>query len=164
MAKYSRDLDDALVAKVKNLSAQYGLQEAGIRVEAIRLTKGKTYGEVKQANELTQLFTGEDNIVAVALYEEVMEQFDDVAQDMLIKNLLEQILVQEDKEGGYKVKIEKPQLNVGVGTYQFYGKEIMDVLETVILTLDQMAEQEKAAKEAAKEAKKQNKKNKKGNY
>ena len=160
MAKYSLDLDEKLKAKVKNLSAQYGLKDSGVLIEPIRLLKGKTYGEVKQSSEMTQLFSGKDNMVVVALYEELFEQFDEKTQDMLIFNLLEQIVPQEDKDGNVKVKVGGTQLNVGLNTYHTYSKAILDGLEAVLLTLDQMEEQEKAAKEQAKEERKANKKKK----
>ena len=150
MAKYSRDLDSTLVEKVKNISTQFGLKEKGVKVEAIRLTKGKTYGEVMKAGELTKLFTGEEDIVAVALYEDLFDKLDEKTQDVLIGNLLEQIFVEETKDGDIKIKIEKPQLNLGLFTYHRYGNDAVQSLEAVILTLDQMAEQEKELKEAQK--------------
>jgi len=157
MAKYSRDLDENLVLKVKQLSNEFSLDSYGIKVEAIRLKKGKTYGEVVKANDLVKLFTGDENIVAVALYEEVMSQFDEQTQNLLIENLLEQIEPQEDNDGNVKVKIVKPQINLGRQTYQKYGNVATQKLETVILTLEQMAEEEKMQKEAEKELKKQKK-------
>ena len=161
MAKYSLDLDEKYVNKVKMLSTQFGLRESGVRLEAIRMRKGKTYGEVKKAGEVGDLFTGQ-NLVVVALYEEVFDRLDEKIQDVLIENLLEQIYVQE-KEDGTSIKIEKPQLNLGIQTYHKYGNIATQNLEAVLLVLDQMTEQEKAEKEARKEEKRQNKKNK-NNY
>ena len=158
MAKYSRDLDSTLVEKVKNISSQFGLKERGVKVEAIRLVKGATYGEVMKANELTKLFTGEEDIVAVALYEDLFVKLDEKTQNILIENLLEQILVEDTKDGDIKIKIDKPQLNLGVITYHRYGDVATQTLETVILTLDQMAEQEKELKEMEKAEKKLKKK------
>lgn len=154
MAKYTRDLSEDLVKKVQTISSKFGLKENGIKVEAIRLNKGKVYGEVLKSNELVKLFTGDEEIIVVALYEEVLESMNDEAQNILINNLLEQIVYQEDKEGNLKIRIEKPQLNIGLNTYRKYGESAMEVLETVLIGLEQAAEIErerKAAKKGRKE-------------
>jgi len=156
MSKYARDLDESLVAKVKNLSTQFGLKEQGINVEAIRLKKTKnTIGEVVKGNDLVKLFAGED-IVAVALYEDAFDLVDDQTQTIWIEGLLEQIVSEEDKEGNVKIKINKPELQLGVGVYHKYGKVAMDKAELALLTIDQIRDREREEKEA-KKAKKQNK-------
>ena len=161
MAKYSKDLDSKFVTKIQQISRDFAML-GEIKIEPIRLIKGNTYGEVMKANELTQLFTGEDNVVAIALYEELFDKLDDKVQDILIRNLLEQITVEESKDGtSIKIKIEKPQLNLGLETYHIYGDIATQALEGVLLILDQMAEQEKEMKEAAKQEKSLNRKNKK---
>lgn len=157
MAKYSKDLDETYVQKVKNLSMQFGLKEMGVQVEAIALLKGKVYGEVKTANDLMKLFTGKEDVVAVAINEELFDRLDDGTQDILIENLLEQIKVDEDKEGNLKIKIEKPQICLGIQTYRKYGNVATQSLEASLLTIDQIAEQEAEQKELLKAEKKQNK-------
>ena len=147
MAKYARDLDETLVQKVKSLSNQFGLKEQGVKIEAVRLKKGKTYGEVLKPNDLVKLFTGEENVVAVALYEELFDQCDEQTQDVLIENLLGQIYATTDKDDKLKIKIEKPQLNVELSVYHRYGNIATQKLEAAILILDQLAEQEKQQRE-----------------
>ena len=71
MGKYARDLHDGLERKVKSMAQSVGLTDMGISIEAIRLKKSKnSIGEVVQGNDLVKLFTGEENLVAVALYED----------------------------------------------------------------------------------------------
>lgn len=160
MAKYSRDLDESLVQKVKTLSKEFSLDAYDINVDVIRLNKRKTYGEVIKPNDYAKLYANNSNTVAIALCEEVITQFDEQSQNLLIENLLEQIKPQEDKEGNVKVKIEKPQINLCLSTYQRYGNVATQKLETVILTLEQMAEEEKMAKEAERAEKKERKQKK----
>ena len=76
MAKYSKDLDLKFVKRVKQISTEFPML-GEIKIEPIRLIKGNTYGEVMKANELTQLFTGEENVVAIALYEELFDKLDE---------------------------------------------------------------------------------------
>lgn len=164
MAKYSKDLDSKFVTKVRQISTEFPMLSE-IKIEPIRLIKGNTYGEVMKANELTQLFTGEENVVAVALYEELFDKLDENVQNILIRNLLEQINVEESKDSmSIKVKIEKPQLNLGLETYHLYGDIATQALEGVLLILDQMAEQEREMKELAKQEKARNKKSKKKGF
>jgi hypothetical protein len=164
MAKYSKDLDSKFVTRVRQISTEFPMLSE-VKIEPIRLIKGNTYGEVMKANELTQLFTGEENVVAVALYEELFDKLDENVQNILIRNLLEQINVEESKDGmSIKVKIEKPQLNLGLETYHLYGDIATQALEGVLLILDQMAEQEREMKELAKQEKARNKKSKKKGF
>ena len=164
MAKYSKDLDSKFVTRVRQISTEFPML-GEIKIEPIRLIKGNTYGEVMKANELTQLFTGEENVVAVALYEELFDKLDENVQNILIRNLLEQINAEETKDGmNIKVKIEKPQLNLGLETYHLYGDIATQALEGVLLILDQMAEQEREMKELAKQEKARNKKSKKKGF
>ena len=164
MAKYSKDLDSKFVTRVRQISTEFPML-GEVKIEPIRLIKGNTYGEVMKANELTQLFTGEENVVAVALYEELFDKLDENVQNILIRNLLEQINVEESKDSmSIKVKIEKPQLNLGLETYHLYGDIATQALEGVLLILDQMAEQEREMKELAKQEKARNKKSKKKGF
>jgi len=160
MAKYSRDLDESLIEKVNVLSQQYGFKEKDIKLDIIRLNKKKTYGEVVKPNDYTKLVNDGKNVVAIALCEDLMLQFDEQMQTILIENLLEQIQSQEDNDGNVKIKIEKPQINIGINTYHRYGKLAADKLETVLLTIEQMAEEERMEKEAQKAERKERKKNK----
>ena len=157
MAKYSRDLKEELVQKVQEVSREFGLREQGIRVEAVRVDKCKTYGQVLKSNEIVKLFTGEDNVIAVALYEEVFDQLNEQAQTILIHNLLEQVFVNQKEDGTITIKIEKPQLNLGLRTFNKFGNVATQMLEAVILTIDQVEEEKKAEKEAQKQSKKKKK-------
>lgn len=157
MAKYSHDLDDALVKRVKNLSAEYGLKEWGVNVDAIRLNKSKgTFGEVVKGNDLGNLYAGEE-IIAVALYEELFDQVDEQTQDLWIETLLSQITVEEDKEGNTKVKIVKPEINIPISIYHKYGNVAAQKCELAYLTFQQLKEKADAEKEAKREAKKNKK-------
>ena len=152
MSKYSKDLDETLVQKVRSISKSAGLDAFGINVEAIRLKKSKnSVGKVLVGNDLVKLFTGDDLLVAVALYEDLLLQFDDATQNMLIESLISQIGYDDEKD---KVVITKPELSIGIGMYHKYGNIAVQKAELVYLTCQQMKEKEKEEKEAKKNNKK----------
>lgn len=154
MAKYSRELDEALEKKVKDLANAAGFREMGITVEPIRLNSKKSYGEVIKANELVTLFTGDADMLCIAINEELFENLDEQSQDVLIESLLSQVFYDSEKE---KISIIKPELNVGLGMYHKYKEVAVQKLELAYYTLQQLEEkrkEEKAAKKAAREAKK----------
>lgn len=154
MAKYSRDLDEALEKKVRDIASAAGLREMGITIEPICLNSKKSYGEVIKANELVTLFTGDADMLCVAVNEELFINLDDQSQTVLIESLLSQVSYDEEKE---KIVITKPELNVGLGMYHKYKEIAVQKLELAYYTLQQIEEkkkEEKAAKKAAREAKK----------
>lgn len=156
MAKYSRDLDEGLERKVKELANAAGLREQGITIEPINLNSKKSYGEVIKANELVALFSGDADMVCVALNERLFLLLDDQSQNVLIESLLSQIWY--DNEKG-KIMIVKPELNVGLVMYHKYKEVAVQKLELAYYTLQQMEEKRKEEKER-KKAEKAEKKNK----
>lgn len=151
MAKYSKDLDESLENKVKNMATTFGLSDSGIKVEALRLNKiGKEVGEIVKGNDLVKLFAGKD-VVAIALLEEAFLQVDDKTQNMWIESLLSQIYYDSEKE---KIKIEKPEITISTGMYNKYQGLAVDMAVLGQLTLEQLREQEKERKEQEKLLKK----------
>jgi hypothetical protein len=156
MSKYFRDLDLELVKEVKNLANKYGLSECGVELEFIRLKNKKNapYGEVLKSSDLVKLYAQKENLVVIALNEELMNLFDEETRTILIENLLEQIVTDVNKDGDIKINIKKPEISVGLGTYHKYQEKVIEKLELVLLTQQQLLEQEELEKAIRKEAKK----------
>lgn len=151
MGKFSRDLDQALESKVKSLAVEMGLKATGINIEPIRLKKSKKdVGLVLKSSDLVTLFTGDDSLVAVALYEEAFNRVDDQTQEIWIRSLLNQISYDMEKD---KIVITKPELNVGLGMYRKFGNVAVQKAELALMTLQQIADEEKEMKEAKKKNK-----------
>lgn len=157
MAKYSRELDETLEKKVKELASAAGLREQGITIEPICLHSKKSYGEVIKANEIVTLFTGDSDMVCVAINEELFLLLDEQSQTVLIESLLSQIWYDDEKE---KITIIKPELNVGLGMYHKYKDIAVQKLELAYYTLQQIEEKKKAEKEARKAAQAEKRKSK----
>lgn len=151
MGKYARDLHDGLERKVKSMAQSIGLTDMGVNVDAIRLKKSKnSIGEVVQGNDLAKLYAGEENLVAVALYEDAFLCVDDQTQNLWIEGLLSQISYDEEKE---KVIITKPELQMSLGMYRKYGNVATQKYELALMTVQQLAEKTKAEKDTKKKKK-----------
>lgn len=151
MGKFSRDLDESLENKVKALAREMHITDWGINVEAIRLKKSKKeVGTVLKANDLVTLFTGDESLVAVALYEEALNRMDSQNQDLVIRSLLSQISYDADKD---KIVITKPELQINLGMYRQFGDIAVKSAELQLLTLAQIAEEEKERKANSKKKK-----------
>ena len=152
MGKFSRDLDESLEKKVKTLAREMHITDWGINVEAIRLKKSKKeVGTVLKANDLVTLFTGDESLVAVALYEEALNRMDSQNQDLVIRSLLSQISYDADKD---KIVITKPELQITLGMYRQFGDIAVKSAELQLLTLAQIADEEKEKKANTKKKKK----------
>jgi hypothetical protein len=157
MSKYSKDLDQNLVAKIQNEAASRGLDHV-MEIKPISLLKtNNEIGQILKAGELTTLFTGNPDIICVALYEEAFKRVDDETQNMWIETLMSQLSYDFEKD---KIVITKPEINIPIGVYRKYGNTAAQKLEAALLVIDQIKEEEDAAKAAAKEAKKAAKKKK----
>ena len=151
MAKYSRDLDENLVSKVKTMAVTYGLGDSDLEVLPLKLNKiGKDVGEIVKGNDLLKIKAGK-NDVAIALLEEAFLQVDDATQNIWIEGLLSQVYYDSEKE---KVKIEKPEIAITAGMYNKYEGLAVDKAVLAQLTLEQLREQEKERKEQEKLMKK----------
>lgn len=151
MAKYSRDLDENLVSKVKTMAVTYGLGDSDLEVLPLKLNKiGKDVGEIVKGNDLLKIKAGK-NVVAIALLEEAFLQVDDATQNIWIEGLLSQVYYDPEKE---KVKIEKPEIAITAGMYNKYEGLAVDKAVLAQLTLEQLREQEKERKEQEKLMKK----------
>lgn len=158
MAKYSNDLNDSLVNKVKSIAVAQGLTDSGIEVWPLALNKiGKDVGVIVKGSDLTNLKAGK-NVVAVALLEEAFNRVDDKTQNMWIEGLLAQVYYDAEKE---KIKIEKPEITISTGMYNKYQGLAVDMAVLGQLTIEQLREEEQERKEQEKMIKKEKKQRKK---
>ena len=133
MAKYSKDLSEDLKQLVEEAVAKTNLESIGVRVEPIRLNKSKgVFGEVIKGNDLLKLFTNGDDVVAIALFEDVFDRLEISMQKLLIESLVSQISYDLEKD---KLVITKPELNIPLGMYQNYGAEIVNAHEIALLEI-----------------------------
>lgn len=147
MGKYSRDLDEKYVKKIKEMVAVTGLRECGVTIEPICLNSKKSYGEIIKSNEFVKLFTGDDNMVGLALNQELFDTLDEQTTTVLIESLLAQISYDYEKE---KVIITKPEISVGIGMLHKYKEVAVQKLEAAYYGLQQIEQKKKEEKEMKK--------------
>lgn len=150
MSKYSRGLDAEYVELVKKIADEMHLRETGINVEAVCLNKSKKdVGVVLKANDLVELFTGDNSTVVVAINENAYARVDKETQEMWTRGLLNQISYDMDKD---KINIVKPEMNLSYGIYAKYKDQAVRACELAILTMQQICEEE-AERKASKKKK-----------
>ena len=147
MGKYVRDLDIDLEKKVKDMAVSRGLKAQGVSVEAVRIKKCKTYGEVLKGNDLVTLFTNDPRRLCVALYDDLFDNVDPETQDYWIESLVSQISYDSEKD---KVVLTKPELSINREMYYKYSNVAVQKEELALHTIQQIADEKKKEKEEAK--------------
>lgn len=153
MGKFSKNLDQTIAENVRVLASEMNLENY-VTIEPIALKSKTEIGCVVKGNELVQLFTGDDSLIAVGINEDAFSRVDEQTQELWIRGLLSQIEYDFDKD---KVVIKKPEIQIDLGMYRKFGDIAVKKAELAILTLEQIAEDEKKAKEIAKSLKKKKK-------
>ena len=154
MAKYARDLDEALEQRVKNIASTMGFKANGITIEAVRLKKSKnSIGEIVKANDLVKLFLADDYLVVIALYEDAFNLVDDETKDFWIESLLQQVVWDNEKE---QISIVKPELQISLPLYHKYKDIAVQKTELAYYTLRQIEDKKREEKENKKSKKTKN--------
>lgn len=152
MGKFTDIVNENLEKKIKNLSIEMGIKSQGINVEVCGLKKSKKdIGLVLKGNDMVERFTNDPSLVLVAIYEKAFERVDEQTQDMWIMSLLNQISYDMEKD---KIIITKPELNIGLGMYRKFGENAVKKCELALITMQQIADEEKEFKQAKKIKKK----------
>lgn len=148
MGKFTDIVNENLEKKIKNLSIEMGIKSQGINVEVCGLKKSKKdIGLVLKGNDMVERFTNDPSLVLVAIYEKAFERVDEQTQDMWIMSLLNQISYDMEKD---KIIITKPELNIGLGMYRKFGENAVKKCELALITMQQIADEEKELKQAKK--------------
>lgn len=112
--------------------------------------------KVQKANELVELALEKEDLIVVSIYEKAFDMVDDETKRLWVENALNPVRYDIEKD---KVTIGgEPTITVDLGMYHTYKGVIVEKLELAALTLQQIADEEKARKEQEKAAKKSKKK------
>lgn len=152
MAKIFKASEE-LQEMVNKVALETGLSTT-VEFQAFSTDKGKDVVKIKRADEMAQIITNKENIVGVIIYDEAFYRFDEKTQWLLIKQELDKVSYDFEKE---KLSLTTPMITVPLSSYQKYGNPIIQTLEAAILTIQQIEDERKMRKEEQKA----NKKNKK---
>lgn len=127
-----------------------GLADVGIRLKVLSLTKSNVAAKVQKANATTNFISHGQIDLVLFLYEDVLDRLDEDARARLIEGALSNAYYDTEKD---KLNIDNSPFGEVIRMSKKYPNYIND-LETVELTIEQLAEELKERKAAEKEAKK----------
>lgn len=130
-----------------------GLADVGIRLKVLSLTKSNVAAKVQKANATTNFISHGQIDLVLFLYEDVLDRLDEDARGRLIEGALSNAYYDTEKD---KLNIDNSPFGEVIRMSKKYPNYIND-LETVELTIEQLAEELKERKAAEKEAKKASK-------
>ena len=130
-----------------------GLADVGIRLKVLSLTKSNVAAKVQKANATTNFISHGQIDLVLFLYEDVLDRLDEDARTRLIEGALSNAYYDTEKD---KLNIDNSPFGEVIRMSKKYPNYIND-LETVELTIEQLAEELKERKAAEKEAKKASK-------
>lgn len=130
-----------------------GLADVGIRLKVLSLTKSNVAAKVQKANATTNFISHGQIDLVLFLYEDVLDRLDEDARARLIEGALSNAYYDTEKD---KLNIDNSPFGEVIRMSKKYPNYIND-LETVELTIEQLAEELKERKSAEKEAKKASK-------
>lgn len=130
-----------------------GLADVGIRLKVLSLTKSNVAAKVQKANATTNFISHGQIDLVLFLYEDVLDRLDEDARARLIEGALSNAYYDTEKD---KLNIDNSPFGEVIRMSKKYPNYI-NYLETVELTIEQLAEELKERKAAEKEAKKASK-------
>lgn len=130
-----------------------GLADVGIRLKVLSLTKSNVAAKVQKANATTNFISHGQIDLVLFLYEDILDRLDEDARARLIEGALSNAYYDTEKD---KLNIDNSPFGEVIRMSKKYPNYIND-LETVELTIEQLAEELKERKAAEKEAKKASK-------
>lgn len=130
-----------------------GLADVGIRLKVLSLTKSNVAAKVQKANATTNFISHGQIDLVLFLYEDVLDRLNEDARARLIEGALSNAYYDTEKD---KLNIDNSPFGEVIRMSKKYPNYIND-LETVELTIEQLAEELKERKAAEKEAKKASK-------
>lgn len=130
-----------------------GLADVGIRLKVLSLTKSNVAAKVQKANATINFISHGQIDLVLFLYEDVLDRLDEDARARLIEGALSNAYYDTEKD---KLNIDTSPFGEVIRMSKKYPNYIND-LETVELTIEQLAEELKERKAAEKEAKKASK-------
>lgn len=130
-----------------------GLADVGIRLKVLSLTKSNVAAKVQKANATTNFISHGQIDLVLFLYEDVLDRLDEDARARLIEGALSNAYYDTEKD---KLNIDNSPFGEVIRMSKKYPNYIND-LETVELTIEQLAEELKERKASEREAKKTSK-------
>ena len=119
-----------------------------MQLRLVGTPKSKEVIKVCRPNDLTKHFGHlPDDVVTIIVYEDAFDRLDDANKKLLIKDALNMITYDSEKD---KIGIGVPQIVVTVSGRQKYGDELINAAEMAVTMIAQIEEEKRELKEAEK--------------
>lgn len=133
-------------------------QESGmfnyIDLKLLGVPKAKEVIKVQKTNPQAEYLGKCPDSVIVTVFEQAFDRLDDRGKKLLAEDALSLVSFDDEKE---KIIVGAPQIVVTVGGREKYGDELINVAESAVLAIQQIAEEEAERKAAEKAEKKRGK-------
>lgn len=141
---------------IENKFKETGLNEYGVTLKIMSVTKAKEVIKVSKASATTEFIAKKDGMVQVFVYEAAFERMTDEAKNMLVEMALSNISYDTEKD---KIIVETNPFKQIFAMRRKYGDVIVDNLEISSTIIEEIEEEEKERKIAEREAKKEARRN-----
>ena len=132
-----------------------GLQQMGVTLKVMSLTKAKDVLKVSRANATTEFLTKKSDVITLYVYEDVFDRLTDAQKEMIMEGVLSNVSYDGEKD---KLIIDNRRYGE-LARMKHKFPDYADVLELTLVIMDESIEEGKARKEEEREAKKLAKKN-----
>ena len=115
-----------------------------INVIALSVPKQKQLVKVSKANATIEYISKQDNSVVIYVYEEAFDRLNDISKELVMRDAINQIVYDGDKD---KIVIVSPEICVTLGGRAKYGDDLLNAYEAGILAIQQIEDEKKQEKE-----------------
>lgn len=145
------ETSEEIVEKVEKQFSDCGLEQYGLTLKIMSLTKAKEVVKASKASATTEFLTKKDGIIQIQVYEAAFDRMDEECQQQLIEMALSNVSYDSEKD---KINVEtNPYISI-FNMRKKYGNEFIDKLELSQIIINEIETEEKERKEAEKLAKK----------
>ena len=153
MAKFF-ELSDENQEIFNNIWQECGMYNY-IDLKLLGVPKAKEVIKVQKTNPQAEYLGRCPDSVIVCVFEQAFDRLDDRGKKLLAEDALSLVSFDDEKE---KINVGVPQIVVTVGGRQKYGDELINIAESAVLAIQQIADEE-AEKKATEKAEKKRRKN-----
>ena len=145
MAKLFKTSED-IVKMAEEKFEKTGLDNVGVNLKVISLTKANEVFKVAKANATTEFLTKNSDMVTLFVYEDAFDRLTDDEKSKLMDGALSNISFDYDKD---RINVDTSRYGELIRMRRVYP-DYGDVIETSIILIEEIAEEEKRKKEEEK--------------
>lgn len=130
-----------------------GLSSLGINLKVMSVTSAKEVLKVSRANATTEFLTNDRDIVTLFVFEEAFDKLSDEQKSVLMEGVLSNVSFDTEKD---KLNVDSTRYGELIRMRKKYAN-YCDTIETSIMMIEELAEEERQRKEEEKLNKKSKK-------